>query len=1087
MNSRAPRSTRFSALERDVERSHVWYGIDALSDAPVVIKGARGGSVDALVREFALGSAVGGRGVVRALDLAPLVGGIDGADGPFLVMEKVSGEPWPGGPVPIERTVRVLSGLLDALSVLHGHGWLHLDLTPSNVIVAGDRVTIIDLGHAMRPAEARSLDGIHGTKGHIAPEIFRRIDGAAPEGERVSFAADLYAVGLLAIGLISGEAPPGDADPASHWWHRGVESALEAEQDVDVSAWIWWLDVMTASLPIHRYADVRQSRRALGGLSLDSIRPPPRFDPSRGLLKCDALGRLSAELRRSVRRGKRRIIRIDGPPGSGRSWLLQRLASTLRLSSEPRCALAWSRGAKGPPVGVKLDDAEPIVLFCDDMSEASWDPLRILDERKGATTIVCAGAPPPARWADKSWDEIDLPVTPIPVRRMARLARVVGAEIDEGLLIAGHPALIDPDERLAFSARLADWLESQVGEIGALRTDAAKTILAPRAKTGPPEPTPGGWERLLRGAPEIACQLASRLSRRELSAMERAGRWESKESLDRGRGRDLPAIAAHAHLGDARIARRRFRRAAAWRRSAASDSEELYCLQFGLDEGLLPPFWHIRRAQLRLELGHEIRPSLEESTRALDLLPPWSRAAWMLHNQTTYALATAGRTEEAGQRFRLLARVADAQGLQARGMRALVASWPWNLDSTAAGLDGCRADLRRWKRSTGNEGGAEQEPMIRMGELWLRVVESSAAKRQRTPENEQTSSALRREILDFHICCRKMRRAIAISSVELLSNSLWRSGEPATRAALSQYIERLLAALRPARQLGGIARMAFSSPGTDSKSTSDTLDRAEKALRETRASESDARRAQLQAALGTLAVTNGRCRYALNYFALASTGADPGLRGQVFHNQTITAVLAGNELVAKESLLRLKRWSESPHVVEDERDSRMLRLLVATLAGPPYREDEIEALVSLLPAMVDGDHWQLWRLRIESRLDAGGRTLENALEIPAPATPNSAKLEELIACLAFIRGQARLGCVERRSPFFKNLVAWSATSSLASACNSAATGEFCLQQGNAVMAKRRFDRAAELFGLLGWKLEVARCQERARWVAALDE
>ncbi|MAE69831.1 MAG: hypothetical protein CME06_05115 [Gemmatimonadetes bacterium] len=994
------------------------------------------------------------------------------------------GEPWPRGPIPIDRALPLLAGLLDALSVLHGHGWLHLDLTPANVLVDGDRVTIIDLGHAMRPGEARSLDRIHGTKGHIAPEIFRRIDGVEPEGDNVSFAADLYAVGLLAVRLVSGEAPPGDADPTSHWWHSGVESALESTQGLDVSAWTWWLDAMTASLPIHRYVDVRQSRRALKSLSRSSIRRSPRFDPTRGLLKCDALGRLSAEARRSVRRGGRRAIRLNGPPGSRRSWLLRRLASMLRLSSQPKCALAWSRGAKGPLVGVALDHHEPIVVFGDEMSEACWDPLRELADREGATTIVYAGDPPPKSWAERGWDEADLPVTPIPMRRMARLARVVGAEIDEGLLITGHPGLIDPDKRRELLPPLADWLESQVGDVGALRAYAAKTILSPRDGTDPPEPIPGGWNRLVRGAPDLAVFLASRLSMPDLSAIEGAGRWESKESLDRGRGRDLSAIAAHARLGDAETARRRFRRAAAWRRKGASRSEELNCLALGLREDLLPPFWHIRKAQLRQKLGHERRPSVDAAETTLDLLPPWSRAAWMLHHRIAYALAATGRSEEAGRRFRLLARVAAAQGLEGRCMRALVASWPWHLDSEAADFDLCRADLRRWKESRGIGDGIEQHPMIRMGELWLRVMECSAAERAGGPDDARSRGTLRREILDFHIDRRKRRCQLADSSILLLAKRLRLSGERASYAALSHYTERFLAAQQPALQLDGIVRAAFWSPGTDSSSSGEILDKGEKALRAARASESDTRRAQLHTALGTLAVKNGRCRYALKCFALASAAADLGLRGQVFHNQTIAAVLAGDELVAKESLLRYRRWSENPLVVSDERDSRMLELLVETLSGPPYREDEIETLVALLPKTVDGDHWQLWRLRIESRLDAGGRALASALDISAPVQPESAALEELIACLAFIRGQARIDCIERQSPFFKNLIAWSATSRLAAACSSAALGEFCLQQGNAVMAKRRFDRAAELFGLLGWKLEVARCEERARLVVA---
>jgi eukaryotic-like serine/threonine-protein kinase len=104
------------------------------------------------------------------------------ASGPLL-------EPWVEG---------VLAQLREALQAVHSAGWLHGDLTASNVLVnAAGRVWLIDFGHSQRQSEARPH--LIGTIGSMAPELF--------DGQPASIASDLYALGVIGYQMLTGRLP----------------------------------------------------------------------------------------------------------------------------------------------------------------------------------------------------------------------------------------------------------------------------------------------------------------------------------------------------------------------------------------------------------------------------------------------------------------------------------------------------------------------------------------------------------------------------------------------------------------------------------------------------------------------------------------------------------------------------------------------------------------------------------------------------------------------------------------------------------------------------------------------------------------
>ncbi len=107
--------------------------------------------------------------------------------------------------------------LADALQEAHAHGLVHMDVKPSNVLIAADgSPMLLDFHLACRPIAAgeRFPDRIGGTPGWMAPEhkaALAAVAGGEPVPEPVDHQADLYALGLLLHDALGGGAAPGTA------------------------------------------------------------------------------------------------------------------------------------------------------------------------------------------------------------------------------------------------------------------------------------------------------------------------------------------------------------------------------------------------------------------------------------------------------------------------------------------------------------------------------------------------------------------------------------------------------------------------------------------------------------------------------------------------------------------------------------------------------------------------------------------------------------------------------------------------------------------------------------------------------------
>jgi tetratricopeptide (TPR) repeat protein len=126
----------------------------------------------------------------------------------FIVMALYEGETLRDrirrGALSIAQTQQILGELIAGLEAAHAAGIVHRDVKPSNVILTGGPLKLVDFGLA-KPLVAGSSDTLSapgelvGTVAYMAPEQL--------EGGRVDRAADIWAVGVVAYEMLAGEPP----------------------------------------------------------------------------------------------------------------------------------------------------------------------------------------------------------------------------------------------------------------------------------------------------------------------------------------------------------------------------------------------------------------------------------------------------------------------------------------------------------------------------------------------------------------------------------------------------------------------------------------------------------------------------------------------------------------------------------------------------------------------------------------------------------------------------------------------------------------------------------------------------------------
>ena len=144
---------------------------------------------------------------------------------PYFIMPFILGESLRTrvmrGPLSVRETVGIMKDVAKALAYAHGHGVVHRDIKPDNILLAAGTAVVTDFGVAKAilsardqsvAARQRTITGIGfaaGTPTYMAPE-------QAAADPDVDARADIYALGIVAYEMLAG-APP---------FHRRTPQAL---------------------------------------------------------------------------------------------------------------------------------------------------------------------------------------------------------------------------------------------------------------------------------------------------------------------------------------------------------------------------------------------------------------------------------------------------------------------------------------------------------------------------------------------------------------------------------------------------------------------------------------------------------------------------------------------------------------------------------------------------------------------------------------------------------------------------------------------------------------------------------------------
>ena len=235
--------------------------------------------------------------------------------------------------VDFARLRNVLVQLAEGIAFLHTRGVIHRDVKPSNAIVVDGTVKLLDFGLALerhRQADDVARESrIVGTAAYLAPEYLERLV--------VSPAMDVYALGVLAFELCTGQPPFGGTLHLLARLHSGrLKVPRVGELNPEIPPELDDLiEAMLAADPELR-PSAREVALRLHGEQTHT-RAPRREPPFVGRER--ELAQIAEQVADPTARG--RLVLVVGPSGSGKTALIDRAVGQATGIEREHDSLVW--------------------------------------------------------------------------------------------------------------------------------------------------------------------------------------------------------------------------------------------------------------------------------------------------------------------------------------------------------------------------------------------------------------------------------------------------------------------------------------------------------------------------------------------------------------------------------------------------------------------------------------------------------------------------------------------------------------------------------------------------------------------------